>query len=507
MVALVIALPYERLSLSLQYLHRAKLNIMKRFFAKFSELQIIAFTTGFALMAFELVAARILAPTVGSSTYVWTSVIGVVIAALSLGYFAGGKLADSRQRQSDIAYLCLLAAIAVLLVLVTYQPTLEMISSFDTDRRWQALLASLLLFAPASFVLGAISPYLAKFAVRSLSTTARSIASLSALNSIGGIVGTFVSGFILFGYIGSRETLVVVIVLLVGTSWLAIPRHNISWRLAVSVGVMMTALIAAQPPVNSTDIDTASAHYQILEGYIDNEPRKVRVLTTGPSGAQSGVLTDGSGELVFWYTQQMAEIVSRVSERDKVLVLGGGTFTLPQYLARQYPSTKVDVVEIDAGLEKIAQQHFYFDPPANLRIIVDDARAYLNSTDEQYDIILIDVYSDTSVPFALLTKEYGDQVRDRLTPEGVVAINVIAATEGPCQPLLEAIAAPYGRHWSRSWLAEQRPSQPTDPGNMMLVYSQSDLDLGANYRALPQLDVPNYTDNFIPAERLQQSCQ
>lgn len=480
--------------------------MMNHFFAKFSYLQVIAFTTGFALMAFELVAARILAPTVGSSTYVWTSVIGVVIAALSLGYFAGGKLADSRQRPADIAYLCLASAVAILLVLVTYQQVLELIGTMDADRRLQALLASLVLFAPASFILGAISPYLAKFAVRSLSTTARSIASLSALNSIGGIVGTFVSGFVLFGYIGSRETLVVIIILLVGTSWLVVPRHNFNWRIALSIGLVATTLFASQPTASSHDIDTASAHYQILEGYIDSDQRKVRVLTTGPSGAQSGVLTDGSDELVFWYTQQMAELVRRASHKENILVLGGGTFTVPQHLARQYPSSQVDVVEIDAGLEQLARQYFYFDPPDNLQVIVDDARAYLNTSDKRYDIILVDVYSDTSVPFALLTREYGAQLSNSLSSNGVVAVNAIASSSGPCQPLLTAINSPYARYLSNGWMAQQQPSQKHEPQNMILVYSQKELRLSSDYRSIRDIDIVDYSDNFMPAERLQQAC-
>src|SRR5512133_2999486 len=166
--------------------------------------EIVAFVTGFTLMAFELVASRILAPTIGTSTYVWTSVIGVMIAALALGYAAGGWAADKRAEQTDIAWLLLLTALFILLTRVTYQGTLEDIAATLHDSRAQGVVASIFLFVPASFLMGVISPYLARLRVRSLTTTGRSVAGLSASNSVGGIVGTFCTGFIFFSIIGSR---------------------------------------------------------------------------------------------------------------------------------------------------------------------------------------------------------------------------------------------------------------------------------------------------------------
>src|SRR5690606_31378747 len=140
------------------------------------------FTSGFALMAFELAAARILAPYIGSSTYVWTSVIGVIIASLSLGYYAGGRLADKHHRLAEVAWLCLASGVAVVLVIIFYQSVLEWIAMNIIDPRLQGVMASLLLFAPTSFLIGIKAPYLAKLKVTSLERTGQSVASLSALN-------------------------------------------------------------------------------------------------------------------------------------------------------------------------------------------------------------------------------------------------------------------------------------------------------------------------------------
>src|SRR6218665_3235613 len=115
---------------------------------KIHSLGVISFLTGFSLMAYELVAARLLAPTTGSSIYVWTSVIGIIIASLSLGYWLGGKLADARQKQIDVAILCLLSALFVVITILTSTPILAWAAGAFSDVRLQGVFASLLLFAP-----------------------------------------------------------------------------------------------------------------------------------------------------------------------------------------------------------------------------------------------------------------------------------------------------------------------------------------------------------------------
>jgi len=254
---------------------------------RLGKLEVISFATGFSLMAFELVAARVLAPSIGSSTYVWTSVIGVIIAALSLGFFIGGRLADMRPKETDLVWLLCLTALTVVMTQLMYKDILaDMVQTF-TDPRIQAVVGSLLLFAPTSFLVGMTSPYLAKLNVKSLKTTGQSVASLDALNALGGITGTFVTGFFLFGYLGSRETLSIVVLVLLATSWLLVPRYRMAQRIVLSV---ISIFIITTPPVltpNIVDIDTPSAHYQVVTFMKDFY--EVNGLITGPSGVQSAV--------------------------------------------------------------------------------------------------------------------------------------------------------------------------------------------------------------------------
>lgn len=467
--------------------------------------ELIAFTTGFSLMAYELAAARILAPSIGSSTYVWTSVIGVIIAALSLGYAVGGSVADKRVRPEDVAWLLLASASGVLLTLVFAPGTLASLQSI-ADPRLQGLLASLLLFMPASFVLGAIAPYLARLRTEGLAHTGRVVASLSAMNAIGGIAGTFCVGFVLFGFIGSRETMIVVVTILAGSSWLIAPLGRLRWRAALTVWITAVGilLLATQPPTDITaDIDTPSARYQVMDRNIANAT--VRILATGPMGSQSGVYANGSRELVFGYTKRMAEVIAQAPHKGSMLVLGGGAFTLPAYLADTYPNSSIDVVEIDPQLTAIAKKYFgYYDRP-NVRIVNQDARAFLNTNQKKYDLILVDVYSDTAVPFAVTTRNYAQHLARSTSEHGAAIVNVIGADTRHCAPLLRSVHQSYMTAFSSAKSLPLRDHTFQTVQNIIFVYGQDPL----SWLHAPDTQLEksiSLTDNFAPIERLQQQC-
>lgn len=471
----------------------------RRLHTQFRQREILAAISGFVLMAYELIAARILAPTIGTSTYVWTSVIGVIIAALSIGYFVGGKLADRRHKEVDLAWLHLAAAAAVIWTLLAAPGLLGQLSMTGADARLQGVLASLVLFVPASLLLGAISPYLVKLQVTSLDTSGSSVARLSALNSIGGIGGTFVTGFILFSWIGARESLLLCVLLLLVASWLSVPRTKAKVR-AIITGILLLVGLLALGTQTVFAIDTPSAHYEIRE---TRDDRPIRLLRTGPNGAQSGVYTTGKNELAFWYTQQLARLVAEAPKKDTILVLGGGAFTVPDYLATTYPQSQVDTVEIDPGLQAIARQYFRYSDQPNATTIAGDARSYANQTTKTYDIVIVDVYSDTSVPFSLLTREYAESL-DRLTgPEGTVLVNAIGALSGGCQPLLASMDAAYRSQFAYAEYESEYPTAPSS--NMILQYARQPRTT-PGLDALPLQNGRLYTDNFMPAERLQQAC-
>ncbi len=480
-------------------------------------LEIVAFSTGFCLMAYEMVASRILAPTIGSSTYVWTSVIGVIIAALSLGYTAGGILGDKRVKHTDIALLLLATTLAMICTVLLSESLLTFIRDTFDDPRIRGLVASLVLFMPASFALGVISPYLVRLHTNSVQKAGRSMASLSAMNAIGGIVGTFAAGFLFFGFIGSVQTIAVLCVVLVGTSWLIMPREDQYIRFLGTAAVVALAVIAYAPWTGKAraagviDIDTTSAHYQVIDTK-NSQGHTIRILTNGPQGGQSAVDIDHPEQLVFGYIKALSKVAEQAPAKKRIAVLGGGTYTLPAHLANAYPQSSIDVVEIDPQLLSIAQQYFMYRPAPNVQHIAADARTFLNTNQQKYDLIVADVYSDIAVPFALTTSEYTVQLQRNLAPGGVVLVNAISSASAQCKPLLGSVNSTYRQTFRYSKaLALEDWAVPVRQ-NIILAYSNKRLDwLQANSPhkdITPELPTGTIlTDNYAPIERLTFGCK
>ncbi len=466
-------------------------------------LEAISFITGFALLAYELAAARILAPSIGSSTYVWTGVIGVIIAALSLGFFVGGKVADHRNMQSDVIWLLLVAAVMVTFTLISYEHLLDSIVDTVDDSRVQSVIAALILFAPASFFIGTTSPYLAKLNVRTLQSTGQSVATLDMFNAIGGICGTFITGFILFGYIGSHQTIGLVSVLLVAASWLIVPRLYVGKRFLVSAVVLLLALTPAGNLSSAVAIDTATAHYEVMDGLYNGRP--IVGLVTGPGGIQSAIYQNGLSDPVFWYTQQMTQLTIK-KKPDSVLILGGGAFTMPQYLADQLPNAKIDVVEIDPQLKAISSEFFHYKNPRNVTAIAADARTFVNQSTKTYDVILVDVYGDATIPFSLMTSEYGKAVAKRLKADGILIANIIGSLKSSCSEVLMALSSAYRQDLPYAWYASRPGALEDERANYVVVYARKTLSI-VGYRDLPASQRAPYTDNYAPAERLYYECE
>lgn len=460
----------------------------------------LAFMAGFVLMVFEMVASRVLAPTIGSSTYVWTSVIGVIIAALSLGYFLGGRLADKREQRVDLSFLFLASALGVAATFTIYGDFLAGLSDSQMDNRLQAVLASLVLFAPTSLVLGMLSPYLAKLNVKSLESSGRAVASLSALNSIGGIVGTFFTGFVLFAAVGSKAIMVGLVLALVMCSWSVAPKQQLRMRAWLSVVALLLVLVPQVIDPSKRHIDTASAHY-VVEDF-DSGLNKIRVVATGPGGYQSGMILGDRSQLTFWYTREIANVVSGRQEKSSILNLGGGAFVLPSYLANQYPGSQLDVVEIDPQLVDIAKIEFGYVERPNLRVIAGDARTYVNQTDERYDIVIVDVYGDGNIPFTFMTAEYGRAVYQLVKPGGIVLANIIAGQSGACRDLLDVVVAPYIGFFPVAGYVQQTAGARS---NIVAIFGTSGTELPEAYKKL-DINVGAFTDDFAPVEPIQQRC-
>lgn len=245
------------------------------------------------------------------------------------------------------------------------------------------------------------------------------------------------------------------------------------------------------------ETDTGLDHYAVVE--LTYEGRPARVLFSGANrAAQSGVALDDGSDLLFDYNQRFLELVSGLYPR-RLLLIGGGAYTLPMALCAALPELTVDVVEIDPALDKIAADYFGFKPSKRLRVIHQAGRRYLDGTSQIYDIILVDAFAHLSIPRQLASAEAAAAVYRRLAPNGVAAINLISAYQGRTATTLRRLVAAYQNKFQRldifpaahgltSWL----------PQNMLLV-AQKDKprDLAPLMRYAP-FEVPE----IPPAEAL-----
>lgn len=237
------------------------------------------------------------------------------------------------------------------------------------------------------------------------------------------------------------------------------------------------------------DGDTELEHYQVIDTIYEGRP--ARVLYSGQRHtAQSGIASDGQPDLLFDYNQRFLELLETVPAR-RLLLVGGGAFTLPMALLVEFPELQVDVVELDAGLQDIAEKYFGLKPSPRLRIVHADGRKYLEQNGEAYDVILVDAFSQATIPNSLTDEGAVQQLHRNLAADGVVAMNIISPYYGPnaglirdqfarYQALFRSVGTyPAGRSIFSLWL----------PQNLVLVAQKGrQHDLNLRYGKLPPLE-------------------
>lgn len=464
--------------------------------------EIVAFLTGAFVMILELVGARVIAPHFGTSLYVWTAVIGVILGALALGIWYGGKRADEGATDKEIAKILFAAAVVLLASVMLQSSILTIIAEADIDIRLQALWAALILFAPASALMGFITPYLAKRRLTSLDTVGRSIGRLDASSTLGSIAGTFLAGYWLISWFGNRTLGFSLVLGLILLSFVASRQGWTKRRIALGVIAILLAVVPGTPnsPVIA-DIDSAYSRYLVTQ------TDGVNYLQTDNFGIQSAQIVGNPSSLPLAYTQRFMEITQEM-DPDTLLVVGGGAYTFPTAYATECGDCRIDVVEIDPVLDRIASEYFSYRPTPRINVIHEDGRVYLNKTKSAYDLIFMDAYTSLAPPYQLSTLEAAHRVREHLTTDGVVVANLVGLYEGDAGYLHAALST-YDAVFSYTALFQGVGGQTTVKSqNYIVIMAQNkeSFEQAVSSVSTPRLDMLEdgkiLTDDHAPVERL-----
>ncbi|MGI8639876.1 MAG: fused MFS/spermidine synthase [Pyrinomonadaceae bacterium] len=421
-------------------------------------LEITVFVCGALVMIYEIIGSRLLSPYLGASTYVWTSLIGVILAALSLGYWLGGRIADKNPDVKILALVIFLAGGLVSVTILLKDLILSFIAESNAILEIKSLIAALLLFAPASILLGFVTPYAVKLKMSSLADTGKTVGRLYALSTVGSILGTFLAGFFLIPFIGSEKSLYLIGASLIGLSILLVPFALKPFNLMIlilfvfGVGVNELRSYYLYQTKDLHDIDTEYSRVQIFRTK-DNNGKTIQAMAIDPFFIQSGIFPD-SDQLVFDYAKYYHLIRHFKPDFQDTLMIGGAGYSFPKDYLRQYPNAKMDVVEIDPQMTEIARKFFRLQDNPRLNIIHRDGRVFLNrAQNNQYDAVLMDAFGSLfSVPFQLTTLEAVRQLSRVLKDDGIVIFNLGGAIEGGASKFLQAEYKTYAQVFPRVYL-------------------------------------------------------
>jgi spermidine synthase len=387
-------------------------------------LYVLVFVVGMASLGAEIAAARLMAPFFGASTIVWANTIGVVLVALSIGYWLGGRLGDRYPRLRE---LCLMvAAAAVLLAVVPFAArpffdiSIDALDEISAGAFVGSLVGVLFLIALPVVLIGACSPWAIRLAVPDVEHSGRTAGRLYAVSTVGSLLGTMLAALVGIPFIGTQRTFLA-FALALGL----VAAIGLGWRYLLLPAALAGVIAIPVGTVKATDGERILFEAETEEQYIrvveEEDGERELELNEGQAVHSlyrpGSYLTDG-----VWDGYLVLPFAARHEPPGRIAILGNAAGTTARAYGHYFPATEIDGVEIDAELTEVGERFFDLHNP-KLEVFHEDARPWLRDSDGGYDVIMVDAYRQPYIPFYLATREFFELVRDRLAPGGEVIVN------------------------------------------------------------------------------------
>lgn len=474
--------------------------------------------TGAAVMMIELLGTRIIGPFYGVSLIVWSSLLSVSLLALSMGYYIGGNFAD-KGAGLRLPHSVFAAAVTIAVIPLISEPVQLFFNGLGL--RWGALSSAFVLFTPTLLFLGTAGPLVIRLATERLEKVGSTAGNVYAVSTVGSVVGTLLLGFYLLPIFGTHTILLVLAFVLLclslGLVFYEKSRLNQQhrWLAWLSLASILSAILLWQLFVVGRQ--NTEQNYQVLfeqethYGWVrvvDQEDKDIRWLMSDASTIGAEYIPSGQGLLGY---QSVVRLLPWFNpDGKKALLIGLGAGHLVGDLANYGITT--DSIEIDPAVAYAAKEYFNFKPTG--KVIVGDARYRVKQLDETYDLIIHDCFTGGSEPFHLLSQEMMVELKAKLKPGGVMAVNFVGFTDEERLQPIRSVARTLD-----SVFAYRKAFLPT-PGetfsDYVFVVSDTELDSGQH----PNSTVPHewlmerefeinaeggvlITDDYNPLEFLQ----
>ena len=482
------------------------------------------FVSSGILLVLEITAGRLIAPYVGVSIYSWTSIIGVILAGLSLGNWLGGRWADKDAKEKHAGIVLTLAGLFSMFSLLALTFVAPVLQNSELNLVISSFLYVLSMFFIPSILLGIPTPLLTTFALRLDSRSGHIVGRMHALAALGSIIGTFLTGFVFIQYFGSHNVIIASSILLLV---LAAPffRHSPKTTPVLMVTALVSlSLVTLARGGYANPCDRESNYFCL---------RVVDVSQQAPFGTAKALILDHlmhginhetePGMLISPYVQLMDQLVINHFDAQQIghlkyFFAGGGSYTQPRAVQAMTPDAKITVAELDSAVTKLVTEKMYVSTE-NMRIFHHDARAVLyRLKNELFDVIITDAFHDVAIPYHLVTREYAELVKSHLQPNGLYATNVVDAF--PNAKMVKCMMKTLQQEFNYVdvWL-DHIPDQPQ---RMTFVISASNQAINSDilqasrgfkrrwYRINTPLlatgtaikDLPVFTDDYVPVERM-----
>ncbi len=407
-------------------------------------LYLTEFFAGMSVMAVELGASRLLAPYFSSSQIVWTIIIGTIMIAMALGNIMGGRWADKDPNPDKLYGRIIIAAIWIALIPVVGKYIVIGISAllvFTISTNFlvvAAFAACMVVFVFPLFLLGTVTPSLVKYTVDSLSDSGKVVGYLNASNTIGSIIGTFVPTFISIPAVGTSITFLIfagILLLLAIVYFIAGKTKSV--KAVVGAVIFIISCVFGHGDSfafweHGLTFEGESI-YNYLQVYEDDS--KVVLSTNVLFGVQSVYRKEKTLTGMYYDYAMAAPYMAGMKEKDgiDILILGMGTGTYATQCSRYFENVSIEGVEIDQKITDLARE--YFELPEDIKVTTYDGRAYLQGLssagdEKKYDVIMVDAYQDITIPFQMSSVEFFSLVKDRLTEDGVMVVNMNMKSDG-----------------------------------------------------------------------------